>query len=141
MKRQNLISLRWLVLAVVIGLAGCARLKPGAGPAETPSGEATAGQLEAEIQATLGKIRVEERFIARSKELLGADLSPEMERAAAVARERVNSTEDFLRTGQSYLRALQHRLKALEAERAFYHDQLYEDGPEGPKRRPTGANR
>ena len=134
-------GMKWLVLCAVIGLTGCARLKPGARPPETSSSEATAGQLEAEIQATLGKIRVEERLITRSKELLGQDLSPEMERAGAVARESVSSTEDFMRARRAYLRALQQRLKALEAERSFYHDKLYEEGPQGPRRKPTGSDR
>ena len=133
--------MKWLVLCAVIGLAGCARLNPGPRPPETSSSEATAGQVEAEIQATLGKIRVEERLITRSKELLGQDLSPELGRAAAVARESVNSTEDFSRAERAYLRALQQRLKALEAERSFYHDRLYEEGPQGPRRKPTGSGR
>ena len=133
--------MKWLVLCVLIGLIGCARLKPGARLPETSSGDATTAQVEAEIQATLSKIRVEERLITRSKELLGQDLSPEMERAAAVARESVASTEDFLHAGRTYQRALQQRLKALEAERSFYHDKLYEEGPQGPRRRPTGSDR
>ena len=141
MRRLNVTTLRWLVLGVVIGLVGCARLNPGARPPESTSGKATAGQLEANIQTTLSKIRVEERLIARSKELLGQDLSPEMERQAVVARERTFASEDFLRAGQGYLRALQQRLKALEAERSFYHGQLYEDGPGSPRRKPTGSNR
>ena len=141
MKRLNLTKIRWLLLCVVIGLAACARLKPGPRPPETSSSDATAGQLDAEIQATLSKIRVEERLITRSKELLGRDLSPEIERAAAVARESVNSTEDFSRAERAYLRALQQRLKALEAERSFYHDRLYEEGPQGPRRKPTGSDR
>jgi len=140
-RRLNVTTLRWLVLGVVIGLVGCARLNPGARPPESTSGKATAGQLEANIQTTLSKIRVEERLIARSKELLGQDLSPEMERQAVVARERTFASEDFLRAGQGYLRALQQRLKALEAERSFYHGQLYEDGPGSPRRKPTGSNR
>jgi len=131
----------WLALWAVIGLVGCARLNPGARPPESTSGKATAGQLEADIQTTLSKIRVEERLIARSKELLGQDLSPEMERQAVVARERTYATEDFLRAEQAYLRALQQRLKALEAERSFYHGQLYEDGPGSPRRKPTGSDR
>ena len=140
-ERLDEMGMKWLVLCAVIGLTGCARLKPGARPPETSSSNATAAQLETEIQATLSKIRVEERLITRSKELLGQDLSPEMERAGAVARESVNSTEDFSHAGRAYLRALQQRLKALEAERAFYHGQLYEEGPQGPRRKPTGSGR
>jgi hypothetical protein len=140
-KRLNETIMTWLALWAVIGLVGCARLNPGARPPESTSGKATAGQLEADIQTTLSKIRVEERLIARSKELLGQDLSPEMERQAVVARERTYATEDFLRAEQAYLRALQQRLKALEAERSFYHGQLYEDGPGSPRRKPTGSDR
>ena len=140
-ERLDEMGMKWLVLCAVIGLTGCARLKPGARPPETSSSEANAGQLETEIQATLSKIRVEERLITRSKELLGQDLSPEVERAGAVARESVSSTEDFMRARRAYLRALQQRLKALEAERSFYHDKLYEEGPQGPWRKPTGSDR
>jgi len=139
--RLNMTKIRRLLLCVVIGLAACARLKPGPRPPETSLSDANAGQLETEIQGTLSKIRVEERLITRSKELLGQDLSPEVERTAAVARESVSSTEDFMRARRAYLRALQQRLKALEAERSFYHDKLYEEGPQGPRRKPTGSDR
>jgi len=44
-----------------------------------------------------------------------------------VARESVNSTRTFC-APNGLPAGLQQRLKALEAERSFYHDRLYEEG-------------